>query len=317
MFSANENIQLRQYKRRIVGYIEECIPEDALDLGVNVMVMQISCKAPGCVPLETAIVIVFPSSTVEILPGLPESQGGSYKTKVLKPMSAVTEQDILEALPPAFPGGLRSVEKLCLQARDVMLGQITQIFGDEDEEGRRLMTHYLQTSLQEYLERGCTPPELGEPFGPVPQKEENVRAAENTGSINANEGTKAETTNDVSFGGTKNIVIRRVLDDEEQIREHLVVDSDKSTNVQTPKNNDQARISAVTTTHKGKSLVDSVSKRRQQQAAERQLNQQLASGSSTLARLAQREHAPGMRPRGCPCCDPDNPANVVDQLLQF
>jgi hypothetical protein len=307
MFSANENIQLRLFKRRIVGYIEECIPEDALDLGVNVMVMQVSCKDPGCVPLETAIVIVFPSSTVELLPGLPESQGGSYKAKILKPMSAVTQEDILAALPPAFPGGLRSVEKLCLQGRDVMLAQITQLFGDEDEEGRRLMTQYLQTSLQEYLDRGCTPPEWGEPFGPVPQKEENTGAAEITGSSNADEGTKAGTTNNVLFGGTKNIVIRRVLDDEEQIREHLVVDSAKSTNVQTTNNNDEARISTVTTTHKEKSLVNSVTQRRKQQA----------SGSSALARLAQREHAPGMRQRGCPCCDPDNPANVVDRLLQF
>jgi len=40
MFSANENLILRQSKKRVVAWVEECIPEAALDAGVNVMVMQ-------------------------------------------------------------------------------------------------------------------------------------------------------------------------------------------------------------------------------------------------------------------------------------
>jgi hypothetical protein len=164
MFSASENIQLRQHKKRVVAFVEDCIPDDVLDLGVNVMVMQVSCKAPGCVPLETAIIIIFPKSGNELLVGLPESKGGNYKTKVLKPLSQVVKEDVLEALPPAFTGGLRSVEKLCLQARDVMLGQITQLFPEDDVEGRRLMVEYLQESLQQYIDRDCVPPEWGEAF---------------------------------------------------------------------------------------------------------------------------------------------------------
>lgn len=60
MFTANENILLRQHKRRVIEYVESTIPEDALDLGTTVMAMQVSCRQPGCVPLETAITIVFP-----------------------------------------------------------------------------------------------------------------------------------------------------------------------------------------------------------------------------------------------------------------
>jgi len=60
MFSANENILLRQHKRRVIDYVESTIPEDALDLGTAVMAMQVSCRQPGCVPLETAITVVFP-----------------------------------------------------------------------------------------------------------------------------------------------------------------------------------------------------------------------------------------------------------------
>lgn len=36
--------------------------------------------------------------------GLPESSGGTFKTKILLPMSEVTKDDVLDALPPAFEG---------------------------------------------------------------------------------------------------------------------------------------------------------------------------------------------------------------------
>lgn len=184
-------------------YVEECIPEDTLDLGVNVMVMQVQCKAPGCVPLETAIIIIFPSSAEELLPGLPESKGGSYKTKVLKPMAEVKKQDVLEALPPAFPGGLRSMEKLCLQARDIMLGQITQLFDDADVEGRGLMAEYLQQSLQTYIERGCQPREWGKPFDDdVDERKEKIQTGKQGGqavaAVVSNDNVDATTTADAT-----------------------------------------------------------------------------------------------------------------------
>lgn len=47
MFSANENILLRQHKRRVIEYLESTIPDDALELGTSVMVMQVSCRQPG------------------------------------------------------------------------------------------------------------------------------------------------------------------------------------------------------------------------------------------------------------------------------
>jgi len=303
MFSANENIQLRKYKRRVVEYVEATIPEDILDLGVSVMAMQVSCKAPGCVPLETAIVIVFPHSDDELLPGLPESAGGSYKTKVLKPMSAVEKDDVLEALPPAFQGGKRSMQKLCLQARDVMLGQITQLFGEEDEAGRKLLAQYLQQSLQTYMDRGCEPPAWGEEFPeaasaaavlPVDKDEERAQPS--------------------AFSGTGNIVIQRAVDDD-----------DDAVVVAPPSSSSSANTNATSQKTNGAKVnptisVDTVTRRRQQQAAERQLQRQLA-GSSTngglLSQLAEREHAPGIRRAGCPCCDPDNPSNVVDQLMQL
>jgi len=141
MFSANENILLRQHKRRVIDYVESTIPEDALDLGTAVMAMQVSCRQPGCVPLETAITVVFPkpprkmkkkrntaqqqqqqdnNSTTNdnnekeeevpsfpkpLVPNLEESRiGGNFKTRILKPLSDVTKDDVLDALPPLLCG---------------------------------------------------------------------------------------------------------------------------------------------------------------------------------------------------------------------
>jgi hypothetical protein len=302
MFSANENIQLRQYKKRIVEHVEACIPEDVLDLGVNVMVMQVTCKAPGCVPLETAIIVVFPPSTTPLLPGLEESAGGSYKTKILKPMAQVTQQDVLESLPPSFIGGLRSPEKLALATRDVMLAQITQLFGDDDLEGRKMMAQYLQQSLQDYIDRDCTPPEWGQPFPDlevIPPFEAKEESPPTTAT------TQQEKPTIVS--GSGNLVIRRPRDDD--YRGISAATTSATSHASDTATGDASSSSSY--------LVNSVSRRRMQHQAALQLNSAAASSNSTLNRLVEREHAPGIRKPGCPCCDPDNPRNVVDKMMRL
>ncbi len=184
------------------------------------MVMQVSCQSPGCVPLETCVTIVFPrppskkkkklkrpksgatcdpstedkaaenekdeipSFPEPLLPNLPESQtGGSFKTRILKPLSEVTMDDVLDALPPSFEGGRRTWESVCMKARDVVFAQIGQIVGNgegdegaavvsaalegKDLENRKLIAEYLQVCLQEYIDRGCVAPNWGEPFPPL------------------------------------------------------------------------------------------------------------------------------------------------------
>merc|ERR1719232_2324488 len=99
------------------------------------MVMQITCNALGCVPLETLIVVVFPrileegsdTNHKQLMHGIKESKGGSYKTKILLPMNEVTKDDVLDALPPTFLGGKKTMENLCYRIRDVVFGQISQV----------------------------------------------------------------------------------------------------------------------------------------------------------------------------------------------
>jgi hypothetical protein len=42
---------------------------------------------------------------------------------------------------------------------------------------------------------------------------------------------------------------------------------------------------------------------------------QLPSSDSMIQRLSEREHAPGVRSPGCPCCDPDNMTNILDGMM--
>jgi hypothetical protein len=343
MFSANENLVLRQHKRRIVQRIERTIPEEALEMGTTVMVMQVSCKAPGCVPLETAIIIVFPKqpsnnnsnddTVKEWIPGLVESRttgtgAGSYKTKILKPMAEVTDDDILDALPPAFEGGRRTMEKLCIQARDVMIGQITQLFGggdddddDDDDEDqkkdRKAMATYLQSCLQEYMDGGCKPPKPGQPFpsrtttnqstNEPPQEQTTISTTVTTTMTTTN----AKTT--LPFPSTGNVVIRRVMDDDNH---------DRAASTTT------AMTKTATATAAPPKTVVSIRGQpplKHQQAIYQALYAQQTGSSSTstsnnnhdISQLFNREHAPGIRQAGCPCCDPDNPSTIVDKMMMM
>ena len=295
MFSANENILLRQHKKRIVDQVESTMPEEALDFGTTVMVMQVSCKAPGCVPLETAIIIVFPNHPEELVPGLPESKGGgNYKTKILKPMADVDEDDVLEALPPAFQGGRRTMEKLCRNARDVMLAQITQLFGEEDDESsladRKAMAEYLQTCLQDYIARGCQAPEYGEAFPPLEEKKPENKS-ESDRAANVAEAMKSR----------GNFVMKRPVDDEP---------NDDSS--------DRARATSATASSSATaSAPPTAYKSRHQAIATTGALGESSTASSSITRLFDREHAPGIRQPGCPCCDPDNPNNVIDTMMML
>jgi len=314
MFSANENLALRQYKKKVVEYVETCIPDDALDMGTMVMAMQVSCKAPGCVPLETAIVIVFPKlgnvdDCDELIPGLPESRGGNYKTKVLKPMAEVTQEDILEALPPEFPGGRRSVEKLCIQARDVMLGQITQLFADEDKQGRELMAKYLQQCLQEYLDRDCTPPEWGEAFPPTAAQEKDEEGNMNTVNTNESQQTPVSTTTakqPAPVTKTGNFVFKRPADSE---REDDNKGPSTGTIIGTSAGTSSSSVApSFSSSHSAATTTSSTTKPKQTTTT-------TTSSQSIIAQLGERQHAPGIRRPGCPCCDPDNADNLIDEMM--
>jgi len=304
MFSANDNIRLRQHKRRVVEFVESTIPDTALDLGTSVMVMEVKCRTPGCVPIETAIAIVFPRNCEgELIPGVKESGlGTTYKTKILLPLASVTKDDVLDALPPAFEGGKLTWESTCLNARDFVLGRIGGMIGIDESavvvEERRTLALYLQQCLEDYIKNDCVAPELGKPF-PDKAPEQQIDEKKNVEL----EGSEVAKTNGVdilqgSIKGDGNFVIRRTLE----------VDDLKK------------NLPSLQSTKIGTSLQSSYTKignsRRRQHSMESSL-QLPTSSDAMIRRLADREHTPGVRSIGCPCCDPDNMMNIVDEQMMF
>jgi len=218
MFSANENLMLREHKRRVVNHVEATIPESILDLGTTVMVMQTTCRTPGCVPLETAIAIVFPRlNKGELMPGIKESDGGTFKTKVLMPLSQVTKDDVLDALPPGFEGGRKTWEKTCFQVRDLVFGRIGGMVGSGNGEGevddRRVLAEYLRSALDDYLERDCVAPILDQPFEKL--KDVHVQDMTDNGAGSLEVAVAVEVVQG-SLEGSGNFVIRRKDEKEEE-----------------------------------------------------------------------------------------------------
>ena len=315
MFSANENVMLREHKRRVVNFVEETIPEDALDHGTTVMVMQTACRTPGCVPLETAIVIVFPRvPQKEWIEGLKESCGGTFKTKILLPLSEVTKEDVLDSLPPTFKGGTKTWERTCLQLRDIALGRIGGMIGIGDSETeieeRRLLAEYLRSALTDYLDRGCVAPELGEAFQKLEISKDDYHAEITNVSNNATQ-NGAEVIKG-SMEGSGNFVIRRKaesIDSEGKSilgkKEHL--NGKSSSNL---KNSDSSSNRSL---NNDSSSMESAMDWRRRQTMTTSL--QLPSSDNILQRLSEREHAPGMRSPGCPCCEPDNIDTVLNNMM--
>lgn len=42
---------------------------------------------------------------------------------------------------------------------------------------------------------------------------------------------------------------------------------------------------------------------------------EMPSSNDMLSRLSERQHEPGVRSPGCPCCDPESLNNIVDQMM--
>jgi hypothetical protein len=272
--------------------------------------------------LETVLLILFPKSDAELLEGIAESKdGGTLKTKVLLPMADITKHDVVQALPP--PLGTRSMEKLCFQARDFVLAHIAQLVGEEDEEGRRLMADYLISCLEEYKQRHCVAPEYGMPFHNTDNELEKETTTDEEATITPNkpEETPEDQKPTVPAG---NFVFRRNEDDGDgslnisamnntkMANGSLMMASADTNGNDVVKTNEKSRAGGTESTT---TTISTTMDWRRRQTVERNMNSSFS--QSIISRLEQRQHAPGVRRAGCPCCDPDNVQNYVDSIMML
>ena len=308
MFSANENLALRRHKRKVVDYVEECIPESALDEGTIVMIMEKRCNVPGCVPLETAIAIVFPripgpdEKMKQLIDGLDESAGGTYKTNVLKPLAEVTKEDVLDALPPSL-GGRKDPILIACSVRDTLFGSIQQAVPDDDSSGRKLLAEYLIASLQNYITNDCVPPEIGVAFDedeslildpkPVetPKLTSDVRITDNDGISSEIKVVEDKADNN---DASREIKVVECNNNNEATGNFIYkLPNDNADSLSKPSKSKELPMD--------RGLCSAAAWRKQPK-----INTGFLKSSATiLNEMFEREHAPGIRRRGCPCCDPD------------
>jgi hypothetical protein len=91
-----------------------------------------------------------------------------------------------------------------------MRGQITQLFGEEDNDGRKLLAQCLQKSLQEYMDRECQPQSWGEPFPEIVETNNSKTQQE----INKQDTTSSTAMTVKPTSRTGNIVLQRQVDDD-------------------------------------------------------------------------------------------------------
>ncbi|KAL7574393.1 hypothetical protein ACA910_008489 [Epithemia clementina (nom. ined.)] len=331
MFSANENFQLRQHKRRIVQQVEACLPDRFLcDGETNVMVMQVACQALGCVPLETAILILFPTE-FSVLEQLPDDvvEDHSFKTKILKPMAEVTDDDVKQALPVSL-GGTRTWQGDAIRIRDVLLAQIDQAYENVNIPNKTRVAQYLQQALQEYMDNKCVAPEYGQAFEKNDEKEVDQEPPSTT---EAATGIAAESETDIvspTMNGAKKFEHDDNQDTQgndtttspgDNLNSSLAPTSSSAEAATTtgPPNAPSTRATTsmattptpttptttipTTTT----SITSAVREQRQRQRQERQFWQATTTAPGIHGgpprRPPKRLHAAAQRRPGCPCCD--------------
>ena len=216
-----------------------------------------------------------------------------------------------------------------------MLGQIGQITNDDDVDGRRMIADYLAECLKDYVNLGCVAPEVGKPF-PEPVGDGAAAAADGGAANGAAKGaenmTEASMRNvDADADGGKvesdsapsepvsrgisasgNFVIRRRMDEDDASEERRGMPP-RSAPIAAAGAAGATVPSAKRAITEGETATDW----RRRQRMEAEVKFALSGSAGTLQKLAEREHAPGIRKPGCPCCDPDDPANIVDAMMML
>ncbi|GMI41343.1 hypothetical protein TrCOL_g8187 [Triparma columacea] len=342
MFSANTQLNLRASKKLVISWVESRLPSLALDAGVTVLAMEVACRDPGCVPIETCIVIVFPTPS----PGDDWNEGGlidegivkegKYTTKVLKPMKDVKEEDVVASLPPEL-GGTFSFKNEMVKVRDFVVNQVNQISnGVEDKDAA---VEFLIESLKEFKDRGYESWGVGEVVGGVEgggggSKQEVVKEMSSipqqqsgglflppqpppSAEVNSSVGRQPLVVSSVPGEGIPqvgNFVIKRssntILPSPQLERGKVdVVGPEAGTTEVLPKTSEGTERAAIFLKREMESQI----------AMMEGSNMTGGGREATLMRgLEERDKCKkGVRRRGCPCCDPDDTDNVLDMMMNI
>jgi len=164
------------------------------------------------------------------------------------------------------------------------------VVSDQDKhkmkEGKVLLAKYLIQCLNEYIDNDCTPPS-------------SISSLEPEGDMALDSSNQQGINVSVIQGdiqGSGNFVIRRKNED-------LEINS--------------ATVPTHSETNTNNAATENTMDWRRRKMMEKSVMESLSSSTALLEKLTDRDHAPGIRKQGCPCCDPESISNIVDQMLSM
>jgi hypothetical protein len=254
----------RSLVKHITKKIESLLSPEIGD--VQILVTEVQCYEPDCVPIETLIIILG-------------SEYSRWTTKILKPLSEVTDDDILALeIPSTLPTPAPKEKTTSPSPPPSWVGSMMKIIDDHQQDPQYLSgLEYLQKYIAKKLESpspsnqsDTAPPAAAAPPLPPPtmvkMKSTIPSPSPSLTSISSSQSPQASPTLP-------------------KMTPHLPSPAQPPRPPPIPMN-----VPSQPLLLKPKQLNDEGPKPR---------------------------HQKGVRQRGCPCCDPDNLDNIVDRLLYF
>mmetsp|Transcript_23997 Transcript_23997/g.35223 ORF Transcript_23997/g.35223 Transcript_23997/m.35223 type:complete len:284 (+) Transcript_23997:57-908(+) len=273
-FSAPKKTE-RSSVKKISKLIERRLCSEAKQDNVQVMVTEVQCFEPDCVPIETLVILLGSQSR--------------WADKILKPISEVTEGDVTSlAVPDTWPPQKTPDDSIEPKGKDVIsvteddlksiawakeiAAQIESMAKHMDPKDMRAALDYLQSTI-----------------------------AQLHSSLDEVE-SKTATDAPVSQRGDVVMVTMKPKSD--------VIPSVSSTATGVPSNK-QPISQKRNAPNGGASLSSNISSVKSSKNTGADMKT-IATMQSTVPVV---RHKKGVRQRGCPCCDPDNMDNIIDKLL--
>jgi hypothetical protein len=300
---------------KITCWINARIENYASDVGsIHVMVTELECNDPDCVPLETLVALL--------------GKDVRWTSKILKPLNEVTQRDV-EILP--FPPSWSSyeTEQVFIKSNPEMYLWMTRTsdefekkLGDLNEEDSlqaiKLMGRLMSEMQTNYLDADIN---ISGVSDPLPSMNDKVASTVTSTMVPM----RLKSISDIvplSMG--KGAMTRNVSASDCRIAEIDLADVVASCPaVEVSTQIIQMPTPANVTTIPAAVAVDDVLESLKGQSPEVTKILRLEDtrspfpliSSTTAAAGLQKRHKKGTRPRGCPCCDPSNIDNILDKMI--
>lgn len=332
---------------RIASLIKDCIKHyDAVDSSIQIMVTELECTDPDCVPLETLVALL--------------GENARWTMKILKPLNEVTKSDV-NALP--FPLSWSSwIEEYAFMKSqpdallwindnvDTFEDKITHLTVADQLSAILLMEKALQnlrirvisteqTASEQIVAPSVTSSSAIElptnggavlPAAVIPDLNSTVVSMRRKTDAEINYSTELISSKREKLLGSSVNASNEKLDPTCSFpSSSRSVETDKISTVIPPKGNTSTGIDnssasdnivsdsdllkspgsvAVAFSSSGSIQAKTVN------IINKTAPQLLISSSDALSGITKR-HKKGSRPRGCPCCDPDSIDNIVDKMI--